>query len=309
MHTPHTCVRRSLAVLAVLSSLLSACAMGNLFKPKLSADEEAYFTAVYTFREKYDRGFYNLERAGQAFQAIQPLEEFTTLHTEISTLFTEMNNNNEQATKYMSTWASKSLCYSMFRTASCKRDRDAAEKSMKEYQQKYDDSKAKFDKKWHETENAWDAYRTARNAPLIGTVTPFPLPPDKASVALSTPATGIFGVEILVKEVNLDAFPVIKTKNELNPAPDEGQRYLMIYVKATNHSSEEMPVFTSKFSLLVGGETYKYRLILVLPDALKGKYLESGESTEGNLAFEIPISAQPPYFLLYLSGDVIVEIK
>lgn len=142
----------------------------------------------------------------------------------------------------------------------------------------------------------------------IGSPTPLPYGSRTNPVPFGS-AYVAGGWEITVVAFDDDAWPEIFNENPFGAPPAEGKRMVMVRVRVTNVMAERAWTATEDFCLSGSsgavyntflGDYYGYSGARSTPDEL-GEQLLPGESTEGNVSFEIPI-AETGLRLLYRRG-------
>jgi hypothetical protein len=172
------------------------------------------------------------------------------------------------------------------------------------------------------------------NTRVIRTPTPTPGPPTPTSPPTPTrtptqPPVGTrgnpvprgqggltpHGWQVIVLDLNPDAWPVVLAENQFNDPPAPGNRMVIIRVGVTNVSVEDEPgaIFSSLF-YFTGSRNIVYSTFGelsrcgLIPDELYGK-LYRGSYVEGNICFQIPVDETDLRLLYEYFWDEYVYFK
>lgn len=101
------------------------------------------------------------------------------------------------------------------------------------------------------------------------------------------------GLEFDFKQVNYDAWPLIKLENQFNVPPQEGKRMIMVTLVATNIAGEESVTLSQSNFRIVGEYQTPYSSFApntrcgVSPESLFAK-VKPGETAQGNICIQVP---------------------
>lgn len=273
----------------------------------LSLEERAYLDAIHKLNDKYDRDAISWDLMEEHLKGLKAPVEFAEAHNRLLATLQEVSFASEMfrlsATTYMLSYCS----FSSLDYYSCMLRQDNALSDMKRYGAEVDAARALFRTQWTEAQATWADYRLAHGEQPIPSATPFQLPPAITPAPRKTAATGVFGAEVTVTAVNMDAWSTIQAFNSYNKAPAAGNKYVMVTVRVVNRSSEKIWVSAGEFSIYADRTNYK-ESAQTNPDDFESKDLEPGASTSGNLSFEAPKGLSGAV-LLYLMGDLSMALE
>lgn len=273
----------------------------------LTLEERGYFDAVYKLRDKYDRGFMSWSLMEESLKGLKPPAALAETHAQMVSAITDANFAMEMFRLSMMTYLLTYCSFSSWDYSLCILRQENARADAERYAAQVDAARARFRTLWAEAQDAWDAYRIARGAEPMPTATPFPLPPVNTPAPPGTAVKGVYETEITVTAVNKDAWSVIKAEDDSNDVPATGHKYIMVAVRVVNRASEPVWVHKSHFSLYANGTEYE-EADQANPDDFEAKQLGPGESTSGNLSFEVPAEVSNA-ILLFLRGDLVLALQ